>query len=225
MLKAVLFDLDGTLLPMNEDQFTNGYLGMLCKKLAPYGYKSEELVKVIWAGFKAMIKNDGSQTNEQAFWHCFVDIYGKDKLKDASLFTNFYRNEFKQAKVFCGENPKARGVIDFVKAQELKLILASNPVFPRCAMINRLNYINLNEEDFDYITSYETSHYSKPNPKFYQEILDQNHLIADEVIFFGNSETEDIAPATEIGIKSFLVGDKGIKFEEINEVIQTMLEK
>ena len=165
MLKAVLFDLDGTLLPMSEDQFTKGYFGMLCKKLAPLGYKSDELVKVIWAGFQEMIKNNGSQTNEQVFWKCFERVYGKDKLKDAPLFADFYRNEFKQAKMFCGENPQAREVIDFVKAQGLKIILASNPVFPRDGMINRLGYINLNENDFDYSTSYETAHYSKPNPK------------------------------------------------------------
>ena len=44
MLKAVLFDLDGTLLPMDEEKFTKGYFGMLCQKLAPFGYDSEELV-------------------------------------------------------------------------------------------------------------------------------------------------------------------------------------
>ena len=220
MLKAVLFDLDGTLLPMNEDQFTRGYFGMLCKKLAPYGYNSEELVKAIWAGTKEMIKNDGSQTNEQVFWNCFAKIYGKEKLKDESLFADFYRNEFKNSKIFCGENPQAREVIDFVKAQGLKVILASNPLFPRDGMINRLGFINLTENDFDYIPSYETSHYSKPNPYFYQEILQNNHLKPSEVIFFGNSETEDCEPASKVGIKSILVGDKGIKFEDIKNVIQ-----
>lgn len=220
MLKAVLFDLDGTLLPMNEDQFTKGYFGMLCKKLAPYGYNSEELVKAIWTGTKAMIKNDGSQTNERVFWHCFAEIYGKEKIKDAPLFADFYHNEFKQAKIFCGENPQAKALIDFVRTQGLKVILASNPLFPRDGMINRLGFINLTEKDFDFITSYETAHYSKPNPNFYQEILDSNHLTADEVIYFGNSEVEDCEPASKVGIKSILVGDKGIKFEEIKNVIQ-----
>ena len=27
MVKAVLFDLDGTLLPMDQDEFTKGYFG------------------------------------------------------------------------------------------------------------------------------------------------------------------------------------------------------
>ena len=130
MLKAVLFDLDGTLLPMDEEKFTKGYFGMLCQKLAPFGYDSEELVNAIWAGTKAMIKNDGTCTNEQVFWDCFVKIYGKEKINDKNLFADFYRNEFKDSKKFCGENKEAKSLIDFVKAQDLKVILASNPLFP-----------------------------------------------------------------------------------------------
>lgn len=38
MIKAILFDLDGTVLPMNEEEFTKGYFGLLCKKLVSYGY-------------------------------------------------------------------------------------------------------------------------------------------------------------------------------------------
>lgn len=234
MLKAVLFDLDGTLLPMDEDKFTQGYFGMLCEKLAPFDYKSDELIKTIWAGSKAMIKNDGTRTNEQVFWDCFTNVYGEERLKDKVLFEDFYRNDFKQAKKFCGENKKARALIDFVKAQGLKVILASNPLFPRDGMINRLEYINLHENDFDYITSYETSHYCKPNPNYFQEILTNNHLQAGEVILFGNSVDEDCEPANKIGIKPYLVGEsavskdkapvyQSISFDEIKNMIQKEL--
>ena len=33
---AVLFDLDGTLLPMELEKFTNTYFGLLAKKAAPF---------------------------------------------------------------------------------------------------------------------------------------------------------------------------------------------
>lgn len=35
MIKAILFDLDGTLLPMDQDEFTKGYFNLLAAKLAP----------------------------------------------------------------------------------------------------------------------------------------------------------------------------------------------
>lgn len=226
MIKAVLFDLDGTLLPMNEDEFTERYFGLLCKKLMPLGYDKDELVKTIWAGTKAMIKNDGTKTNEEVFWNVFVGVYGEGKIKDKALFDEFYLNEFKQSKMFCGENPLARETIDFVKSKGLKLILASNPVFPRNGMITRLGFVGLDADDFDYITGYENSHYTKPNPKYFEEILKNYNLKANEVVMFGNSENEDYLPASAVGIKAYLVGDVSdyknnkLKFEDIKEVLK-----
>ena len=85
--------------------------------------------------------------------------------------------------------------------------MATNPVFPVAGMITRLEFIGLKEEDFNYITGYENTTYCKCNPKYYEEILRKNNLKADEVVFFGNSEKDDYRNATEVGIKSYLVGD------------------
>ena len=63
-LTTILFDLDGTLLPMDNDAFTKGYFKLLAARLAPLGYEPAKLVDSIWAGTAAMVKNDGSQNNE-----------------------------------------------------------------------------------------------------------------------------------------------------------------
>ena len=73
--KTILFDLDGTLLPMDQDQFTTSYFKLLAAKLAPYGYKANELVDNIWAGTAAMVKNDGRCSNEEAFWQRFSQCW------------------------------------------------------------------------------------------------------------------------------------------------------
>ena len=67
MIKTVLFDLDGTLLPMDQDTFTNAYFKELAKKMAPFGYNPDELVKGVWKVTGAMVRNDGTKTNEEAF--------------------------------------------------------------------------------------------------------------------------------------------------------------
>ena len=66
-MKVILFDLDGTLLPMDQDEFVKAYFGLLAKKLSAFGYEPEKLIQSIWMGTKAMITNDGSKTNEEAF--------------------------------------------------------------------------------------------------------------------------------------------------------------
>ena len=104
-IKTVMFDLDGTLLPMDQDQFTQYYFGLLAKKLAPHGYNAEQLIGGIWAGTAAMVKNDGSCTNEEAFWKKFCAIMGEKVLGDKPLFEEFYRVEFQGARASCGFAP------------------------------------------------------------------------------------------------------------------------
>lgn len=214
MLKAVFFDLDGTLLPMNMEEFTNGYFDLLCKKLEPKGYDREKLIETIWGGTKAMVKNDGKHSNEEVFWKYFGSVYGEDKVKDRAVFDKFYLNEFKKTKAFCGENKLAKEIVDFCGGMGLKVVLATNPIFPLDGMLTRLGFIGLDEDDFDYIASYENSKYSKPNPKFLSEIMKKLKLNPDEVIMFGNDEVEDGSCAESLGIKLFLVGDNIIKDRE-----------
>ena len=66
-IDTVLFDLDGTLLPMDNDAFTKGYFKLLAAAMMLHGYEPQKLVDSIWAGTAAMVKNDGSRTNEEAF--------------------------------------------------------------------------------------------------------------------------------------------------------------
>ena len=93
-ITTVLFDLDGTLLPMDQEVFVRTYLGLLAKKMAPLGYDPQRLTEAIWKGTAAVVKNDGVQTNEQVFWQVFRSIFGEAVMRDIPVFEAFYRNEF-----------------------------------------------------------------------------------------------------------------------------------
>ena len=93
-ITTVLFDLDGTLLPMDQEAFTKTYFKLLAAKLAPLGYEPGKLVESIWAGTAAMVKNDGSCLNEEAFWRAFAAIYGQQALRDRDVIDSFYTQEF-----------------------------------------------------------------------------------------------------------------------------------
>lgn len=209
-LKAVLFDLDGTLLPLDEEEFIKAYFGLLCKKFVPLGYDKDKLIAVIWQGTKLMMQNDGKKTNEQVFWDYFYKEFGEDKKVHFPLFDEFYNNEFLQTKICCKPNPHAREIMDFLKSNGVLAVLASRPVFPLDGMVNRAGFVGLNKQDFALITDYSSCSYSKPNPKYYAEILAKLNLQASEVLMFGNNEEED-GCAEDIGIKTYLVGDYLIK--------------
>ena len=154
MLTTVLFDLDGTLLPMDQDVFVRDYFHRLAKKVAPLGYAPKALVDTVWAGTEAMVKNDGSQTNEEAFWRVFADRYGAERLRDRPAFDEFYRTDFQQTAQVCGRDPDARRVAEALKAMGLRLALATNPIFPRTATHSRVRWAGLEPEAFEYITTY-----------------------------------------------------------------------
>ena len=73
MIKAVLFDLDGTMLPMDQDLFVKKYFSELCKRFCPeLKIGSEELVEAVWKATGDMIANDRTEPNEGGF--CFNNL-------------------------------------------------------------------------------------------------------------------------------------------------------
>lgn len=205
-LTTILFDLDGTLLPMDNDAFTKGYFRLLAAKLAPHGYEPKQLVDGIWAGTAAMVKNDGSRTNEKAFWDRFSSIFGEAVLEDLPLFEEFYETDFQAAQAFCGFNPDAAATVQAVKALGLRAVLATNPIFPAVATRSRIRWAGLTPEDFALYTTYENIGLCKPNPDYYREIMRRLGVRPEECLMVGNDATEDMA-AAETGMRVFLLTD------------------
>lgn len=206
MIITVLFDLDGTLLPMDQDVFLKAYLGGLAEKMAPHGYDPRRLVPAIWAGTEAMVKNDGSVRNDTAFWNTFSAVLGRDAQADEAIFEDFYRKEFQLVKNVCGYDPLAAQAVRDIKAMGYRVVLATNPLFPAIATYSRARWAGLEPEDFDLITTYENACHCKPNPDYYRDILDTLGLKAEECLMVGNDVGEDMI-AQGLGMKVFLLTD------------------
>ena len=112
MLKAILFDMDGTLLPMDAEAFTKAYMGSLAKKFAPHGYAPEEMIDAVWRGVAAMVKNDGTSINEEVFWATASARLGARVNADREKFDDFYRNDFDALKAACGFDPAAGAAVN-----------------------------------------------------------------------------------------------------------------
>ena len=203
---TVLFDLDGTLLPMDMDTFVNAYFGQLARYLAPKGYDPQKLIAAVWGGTKNMILNNGSRTNEEVFWDSFAETFGEESRSESDNLERFYGNEFNLVKDVCGYNAKAREVVMLAKEKGLNTILATSPIFPAVATHARVRWTGLEPSDFSYISTYENSHYCKPNPKYYTELLDKLGLVPEECIMVGNDTSDDM-PALSLEMKLFFVTD------------------
>ena len=204
VITTVLFDLDGTLLPMDQDVFVHAYFQELSAKLAPYGYDSKSLIKNIWTGVAGMIANDGTYTNEEIFWSVFSKDYGDKVLKDKPIFDEFYKKEFQKVQGAVGFSSQAIHCIDVLKDNGMPMILATNPIFPQQATYSRIKWAGLEPSDFQWITTYENSHSCKPNLIYYKEILDKFNLDPATCLMVGNDVSEDMV-ATKLGMPVFLI--------------------
>ena len=138
-LNTILFDLDGTLLPMDQDHFLKTYMKKLVTEIAGHGYEPQQLTKTIMMGIEAMVRNDGAKTNEAAFWDVFVSVYGKEAMADLPKFEAFYQNTFPSVQSACGFDPMANEVIKSAKAEEFIL-----------SIIERTNIIINNISIYEY---------------------------------------------------------------------------
>lgn len=203
-LKAVFFDLDGTLLPMDQEIFVKAYFSLLAKKMAPHGFDPQLLVKGIWAGTEAMIRNDGSCTNEERFWQVFPTVCGERVREYEPVLDDFYRKEFQQVKDVCGFDADADRAVKAVREKGWMAVLATNPIFPSVATESRAKWAGLDLSDFAHYTVYENSSSSKPNLLYYQSLLDRFGLKGEEVLMVGNDVGEDMIAET-LGMKTFLI--------------------
>lgn len=206
MIKTVLFDLDGTLLPLDQKVFVKEYFAGLARKLAPYGYESQKLVDGIWAGVGAMVKNNTDKFNEEIWWETFETIFGKKALKDKRIFEEYYEEDFGNVKNVCGFNSEAARTIYKLKESGFRVVLATNPIFPALATEQRIGWAGLSPSDFEFYTTYENSHRCKPNLEYYKEILGKIGCCPEECLMVGNDVAEDMI-AKELGMEVFLLKD------------------
>ena len=200
----VLFDLDGTLLPMDQDKFMKAYFGGLARRLAPMGYDADKLVKGIFAGTAAMVKNDGRMTNEDVFWEAFSAVCKENARADEPYFYQFYVEEFDKVKDSCGYDPKAAKGVRAIKDMGFRVALATNPLFPSIATEKRISWCGLSHDEFELFTAYENSSHCKPSLDYYREVIDKLGVKAEECLMVGNDAQEDMI-TEQLGMKVFLI--------------------
>ena len=204
---TVLFDLDGTLIGLDQDEFIRLYFVVLLDKLAALGYDSDKMYDALAKSIRATKTNDGTVTNEVRFWQSLDDAVGglTDTLRDAIL--SFYTDDFSSIlERTCTAYPRAREILDAARAKGLRIILATNPLFPAVCTHARIRLGGMTPEDFEYITAYENSSHCKPNPAYFTELLTKLGVSPDECIMVGN-DTKDDFSAHAIGIPVFVLTD------------------
>lgn len=207
MIKHLLFDLDGTLLPIDLDFFFQDYLSALSARFATT-IKPPVFQEKLLASTMAMVKSDDPNlTNEEVFWQDFPARIGLSRSYLEPIFRDFYDHEYRSLGNNLPPAGPVRTLLTSALEQGFTVTIATNPIFPSYALLERLSWINCHDLPYLLVTSMEKMHFCKPNPKYYQEILDLLGLKAEECMMIGNDVEEDMVAAL-VGMKTCLVTDR-----------------
>lgn len=228
-MNTVLFDLDGTLLPMDNKEFIDTYMFFLKNRLLSADYEADMVIGGIWAGFKAMVSNDGMITNEECFWKAFGlfmtsgegKLDSKQKRKIEKEMNKFYAEDFGMARYVTRPSDIACECVQILKDKGYQLAIATNPVFPQIATYECISWAGLNPDDFSLITTYENSCYSKPNVDYYKFVMKMLDKDPEDCLMVGNDVGEDMC-ARKTGMDVFLLNECLIneKEEDVSELKQ-----
>ncbi len=204
--RAICFDLDGTLLPMDIDEFMNAYFGAIAAFVADRGHDPKPFMAGLKAGTAAMGGNDGSRTNAEAFWPVMLEHVDPAEADWRALAEEFYATEFGRIGAGFRGDPAVPRILGTLAAKGYPLVLATMPMFPLPAVEWRLKWAGADPAAFARLTNYENSKSIKPKPAYFAEQLAAMGLRGSDVLMVGNNTLEDMA-FLDLGADGFLVTD------------------
>jgi len=203
MLTAVLFDLDNTLIRFSERVFFDSYLSKVPKAFAdimPAGIFIEKLL----LSTQALMHNNGEMSNADYFMNLFSAGYEERRDELWSRFMTFYETEYDQFKAIMSVLPGVKAVFLKLRENRVKLVIASNPIWPLNVQMKRLAWAGLEDIEFDLVTHIGNMSHCKPRIEYYQEVCQKIDEGPEVCLMVGNDPVKDMV-VSKIGMKTYLV--------------------
>lgn len=203
-VKALLLDLDGTLLDIDFHAFLDEYAATVAARftdVAPVDVVKRQL----FLSTRAMIFNDRpGRTTLQAFLEDFNAVI---PLPDDAMarFEDYYLTEFPRLGKWGRPSPGGRELVDAALKRGLRVVLATAPFFPEIAVRERLRWAGFPDMPFHFITSSDKMTRSKPFPEFFLEIAECIGVAPENCLMVGDEAVMDGA-AVKAGMQVALVG-------------------
>lgn len=211
MTLTLLLDLDNTLLGNSMEVFLPAYLKLLSTELAGYA-RPEALIKVLLSATQQMVENRRPDcTLQEVFEHGFYPVLGQEAADLRVPIERFYTETFPQLEALTQRKEGARALIESAFDRGYRVVIATNPLFPRMAILERLAWAGLPANQYPYhlIGSYETFHFTKPHPAYFAEILGRLGWQEGPAVVVGDDLLNDILPAQILGLPVFWIENAG----------------
>jgi FMN phosphatase YigB (HAD superfamily) len=205
MLKAVLFDLDNTLILFDEQKYFKSYITQLAAAFADLIPFEKFHHQLIFAS-QELLKNNGEMSNADYYMHAFARDLEFSKAELWQRFLNFYATGYDQFRELVAIAPGVAELFQYLDAAKLKVVIASNPMFPLSIQLKRVSWAHLENFPFALITHIENMTFCKPRLEYYQQICELIETQPAECLMVGNDPVNDMI-VNRLGMKTFLTVD------------------
>ena len=209
-MRAVLFDLDGTLLDLDLDAFLVRYFAALERAAVPlteHVGTSGSFMSAMGEATRAMMKRHPGRTNQSVFYDEVLRRTGIDLAEHWPLFEAFYEDVFPRLADTAAPAPGAQNAFRAARTLGLRVAIATNPIFPRIAVDHRLAWAGLSSDDADVVTTYEQMESCKPYPEYFLQTASLLGVAPQDCIMVGDDPVLDL-PARAVGMRTYYVGSK-----------------
>jgi FMN phosphatase YigB (HAD superfamily) len=224
VITTLLLDLDDTLLENKDNIFIPAYFELLSRHLSHLVPKERMLSSLI-AGTEAMLENkDPRLYLKEAFDRVFYPGvgYSHDDLLPST--EDFYANGFSELKTLTKTKQGSRDLIEYARRNDLEIVIATNPLYPKTAVDQRLDWAGIPTSQVEYalVTSYENAHFAKPHLEYYAEILAKLGRNPHDAVMIGNDDADDIEPARALGISTFKITENSPEGSQAGELSKAL---
>ena len=214
MLRAVLFDLDNTLIHYSERKFFESYVPGIVRLFADI-MPGDILIERLLRSTNSLLHNNGEMSNAERFMNDFCSGY--EGLRDEiwARFLKFYDTDYDQLRSVVSVPQGVRGIFLRLKEKRVKLVIASNPVWPLSAQTARLSWAGIEDLHFDLVTHIENTSYCKPQLGYYREICQLIDETPEACLMVGDDPVNDMI-VSHIGMKTYMVTDGDVAATELS---------
>lgn len=227
-VRAVLFDLDGTLLDLDLRSFLRRYFVALEHAATPLLPSSNAstlagFMEALHSSVGAMMEPHENRTNEDVFYEVLHARSGVDLRVHWPVFERFYAEVFPTLRDTAAPMPGGREAVLAARELGLGVAIATNPIFPMPAITQRLAWAGLDDLDLPVVTSYETMRACKPHAEYYRQVAAMLGVAPSECLMVGDDRALDL-PAADVGMRTYYVGSDDLAATDLRGDLRELAE-
>lgn len=211
MIKAVLLDLDDTLIHTDTDPFFARYLDALGAFAAQHGFSERFIEHMLKAYQDVLFAYDPTDTLHSRLMACLADRLDCVEAELTATFASYYADAYGALHDGVVPLEGGRRLLDWLFEAGYRVVIATNPGLPMASIRQRMTWGGIVPEDyaFEFITSLETMHFGKPQAEYYAEIVGRLGVEPDEAIMVGDNWEADLVGAAEAGLHTYWIAGSG----------------